>query len=99
MSLKIYGNLSPAVGKEEKYTIKAPFEEFNLFPPPVQPIDHKVKWYIYVLENGKWRKTKENEKTGETVSYTFTQKSLSRKGIKIEGIFSWWKLELKLQCI
>ena len=85
MSLKIYGNLSPAVGKEEKYTIKAPFEEFNLFPPPLQPIDHKVKWYIYVLENGKWRKTKENEKTGETVSYTFTQKSLSRKGIKIEA--------------
>ena len=59
MSLKIYGNLSPAVGKEEKYTIKAPFEEFNLFPPHLQPIDHKVKWYIYVLENGKWRKTKE----------------------------------------
>jgi len=84
MSLKIHGNLSPAVGKEEKYTIKEPFEGFNIFPPPIQPIDHKVKWYVYVLENGKWRKTKENDKTGETVSYTFTQKSLSRKGIKIE---------------
>jgi len=84
MSLKIHGNLSPKVGKEEKYTIKEPFEGFNIFPPPIQPIDHKVKWYVYVLENGKWRKTKENDKTGETVSYTFTQKSLSRKGIKIE---------------
>ena len=84
MSLKIYGNLSPKVGKDEKYTIKEPFEGFNIFPPPIQPIDHKVKWCVYVLENGNWRKTKENAKTGETVSYTFTQKSLSRKGIKIE---------------
>ena len=84
MSLKIYGNLSPSVGKEEEYTIKEPFEGYNFLNDLIQPIDHKVKWCIYVLENGKWRKTKENDKTGETVSYTFTQKSLSRKGIKIE---------------
>ena len=85
MSLKIHGNLNPTVGKAESYTIKALFDMPSIINPFVSPIDNKVKWCIYVLENGKWRKTKENEKTGETVSYTFTEKSLSRKGIKIEA--------------
>lgn len=84
MALKIHGNLSPSVGKTERYTIKEPDNTFSLYRPITQPVDHKVKWCIYVLENGKWRKTKENDKTGDTVSYTFKEKSLSRKGIKIE---------------
>jgi predicted chitinase len=85
MALKIYGNFSPNVGKTERYTIDEPIKIFSLDPPLIQPVDHKVKWCIYVLENGKWRKTKENDKTGATVSYTFKEKSLSRKGIKIEA--------------
>jgi hypothetical protein len=84
MQLTIYGNLSPTVGKEEKYTIKSPFEGYTFLNAVTQPVNHNIMWSIYILENGKWRKTQENEKTGETVSYTFTQKSLSRKGIKIE---------------
>lgn len=82
--LKIHGNLNPTVGKAESYTIKSLFDLPGIINPLVSPIDNKVKWCIYVLENGKWRETKENKKTGETVSYTFTEKSLSRKGIKIE---------------
>ncbi|ELY2018633.1 hypothetical protein SL053_002564, partial [Flavobacterium psychrophilum] len=75
------------VGKDYAYTIKVPIVSYSLLPllepPPAGPFDKSCKWEVHVLEHGKWRKTKENDKTGETVHYTFTQKSLSRKGIKI----------------
>lgn len=44
---------------------------------------NRVEWEVYVLENNRWRKTKENDKTGNVVSYKFLQKSLDRKGIRI----------------
>ncbi|UPZ13838.1 DUF5675 family protein [Flavobacterium humidisoli] len=82
---KIIGNTDPVVGKEEFYSV-------NTFLPSILPFqntasnnsfEQPVKWEIYILENGRWRKTKENDKTGKRVSYTFLQKSLERKGIRI----------------
>ena len=82
---KIIGNADPTVGKEEFYSV-------NTFLPSVLPFqntafnnsfEQPVKWEIYILENGRWRKTKENDKTGKRISYTFLQKSLERKGIRI----------------
>lgn len=82
---KIIGSTDPVVGKEEFYSV-------NTFLPSVLPFqntasnnsfEQPVKWEIYILENGRWRKTKENDKTGKRVSYTFFQKSLTRKGIRI----------------
>lgn len=83
---KIIGNPDPIVGKEEFYYVNSylpnilPFQNTtaanNSFEKP-------VKWEVYVLENGRWRKTKENDKTGKKISYTFFQKSLDRKGIRI----------------
>jgi predicted chitinase len=81
---KITGNPNPVVGKEEFYTINALFG--SLLPNPLMPkssFGPPVSWSIYVLEHGKWRKTKENDKTGDKVSYTFLHKSLERKGIRI----------------
>ncbi|MCM0666438.1 glycoside hydrolase family protein [Flavobacterium tyrosinilyticum] len=82
---KIIGNPDPVVGKEEFYSV-------NTFLPSILPFQNSassnsfeqpVKWEIYILENGRWRKTKENDKTGKRISYTFLQKSLERKGIRI----------------
>jgi muramidase (phage lysozyme) len=82
---KIIGNTDPVVGKEEFYSV-------NTFLPSILPFqntasnnsfEQPVKWEIYILENGRWRKTKENDKTGKRISYTFLQKSLERKGIRI----------------
>lgn len=82
---KIIGNSNPIVGKEEFYSVNnflpnvLPFQSL----PNTNNFEHPVKWEIYILENGRWRKTKENDKTGKKVSYTFLQKSLERKGIRI----------------
>lgn len=83
---KIIGNPDPIVGKEEFYYV-------NSYLPNILPFQNTstvnnnfekpVKWEVYVLENGRWRKTKENDKTGKKISYTFFQKSLDRKGIRI----------------
>ncbi len=85
--LKIIGNPDPIVGKEEFYAVNS--NMFNVLPFQNAPttgtnyFDLPVKWEVYILENGTWRKTKENDKTGNKVSYTFMQKSLQRKGIRI----------------
>lgn len=81
---KITGNASPIVGKEEFYTISNPLT--SLFPhtaAPKSPFDTPVLWTVHVLEYGRWRKTKENDKKGDKVSYTFLQRSLQRDGIRI----------------
>lgn len=51
----------------------------NIFNPNLEI----AKWEIYVLENGKWRKTTGNSKQGEIAPYTSSQNSLTKKGIKI----------------
>ncbi|WP_029268579.1 hypothetical protein [Flavobacterium sp. KJJ] len=83
---KIIGNPNPVVGVLEFYTVSdffseiSPTEEFNYIP---KNPENQVKWEVYVLEFGKWRKTKENNKTGKQITYTFFEKSLTRKGIRL----------------
>ena len=78
----IIGEQNPQVGKEYKYSLSSwglgsmPNNIFN-------PNPEIAKWEIYVLENGKWRKTTGNSKQGEIAPYTFSQNSLTKKGIKI----------------
>ncbi|OXB10960.1 hypothetical protein B0A81_03075 [Flavobacterium plurextorum] len=84
---KIIGNPNPAVGVEEFYTVSdamslvLPYQ--NTAPAGNANFERPVKWEVYVLENRRWRKTKENDKTGKRISYTFFQKSLTRNGIRI----------------
>ena len=82
---KIIGNPDPVVGKEEFYSVNTFFPNVLPFQNPTSnsSFEQPVKWEIYILENGRWRKTKENDKTGKKISYTFLQKSLNRKGIRI----------------
>ncbi|WP_281631991.1 L,D-transpeptidase family protein [Flavobacterium luteolum] len=82
---KIIGNPDPVVGKEEFYSVNTFLPNVLPFQNPVSSnsFEQPVKWEIYILENGRWRKTKENDKTGKRISYTFLQKSLNRKGIRI----------------
>ncbi|SEO84896.1 Predicted chitinase [Flavobacterium sp. CF108] len=82
---KIIGNPNPVVGVLEIYTVSDFFEKV-----PSSPLSEEnsfsynpVHWEVYVLELGKWRKTKENDKKGNKVSYTFLEKSLTRNGIRI----------------
>lgn len=83
---KIIGNPNPVVGVLEFYTVSdffseiSPSQEFVYIP---RSPENQVKWEVYVLEFGKWRKTKENDKTGKQVTYTFFEKSLTRKGIRL----------------
>jgi hypothetical protein len=85
--LKITGNPVPVVGKEESYSVNQllptsiPTEILNGSKP--NPFEFPVEWSVHVLENGKWIKKEENNKTGNKVSYKFIQKSLERKGIRI----------------
>lgn len=83
---KIIGNPNPVVGVLEFYTVSdffseiSPTQEFVYIP---NSPENQVKWEVYVLEFGKWRKTKENDKTGKQITYTFFEKSLTRKGIRL----------------
>ncbi|WP_269221836.1 hypothetical protein [Flavobacterium sp. IMCC34518] len=85
--LKITGNPAPVVGKEESYSVSQllpssiPTEILNGSKP--NPFEFPVEWSVHVLENGKWIKKEENNKTGNKVFYKFIQKSLERKGIRI----------------
>jgi len=85
--LKITGNPTPVVGKEESYSVNQllptsiPTEILNGSKP--NPFEFPVEWSVHVLENGKWIQKEENNKTGNKVSYKFIQKSLERKGIRI----------------
>ncbi|MFZ0597439.1 MAG: hypothetical protein WAM46_10695, partial [Flavobacterium sp.] len=78
---KIIGNANPEIGKEEFYSVDKFLPEGLPFQTAAKT--NRVEWEIYILENGKWRKTKENDKSGNIVSYKFLQKSLDRKGIRI----------------
>lgn len=85
---KITGNPSPEVGKEEFYSVNTLLPKIGFYSdyiPSSTPnhYEYPVTWEVYVLELSKWRKAKGNEKTGNTVSFTFLQRSLTRKGIRI----------------
>ncbi len=83
--LTIIGNANPVIGKLEMYTISDFNDWLSLnntsFKPPLKV--PKIEWGIMVqLKNG-WVRAEKNNKDGKTVPYTFGQKSLTYKGIKI----------------
>jgi hypothetical protein len=84
-NFKIVGNSNPEIGKEIVYTIEN--LNNNLIPERAQfnenIFQEQIHWSIFILEYGKWYKKEKNNKTGSKAVYTFTQKSLARKGIRI----------------
>lgn len=85
--LKIYGKPEPAVGVKEYYSIHDLFGSSTspqFIEPNFQNIpEDQIKWSIWILLGGSWVKIEENNKTGSTVEYTFSPKSLKRKGIRM----------------
>lgn len=79
--ISILGNTSPRIGTATKYVAITPYA--NILRNSMATSQENILWDIYVLENGKWRKTQGNSKKGKEVEYTFTQRSLLRKGIKL----------------
>ncbi|MBF4466253.1 glycoside hydrolase family 104 protein [Flavobacterium sp. LC2016-12] len=85
--LKIFGKANPVVGIKEYYSIHDFFgssDPASLDPSHFQSLsDEQIKWSIWILDGVSWLKITENNKTGKTVHYTFSQKSLNRKGIRM----------------
>ncbi|SNR31294.1 peptidoglycan-binding protein [Flavobacterium sp. ov086] len=87
-NFKIIGNPNPEVGKEVIYTVSNSILPESFLPGQTvatenNPFTEQVKWSAYILEYGKWNLKEKNNKTGPTANYTFTEKSLKRKGIRI----------------
>lgn len=82
--LIIIGTDKPRLGKEEKYSISFYndwlYRSKNPFTPPMKA--PKTIWHIMVQTKTGWRRAEKN-KEGLMVPYTFNQKSLMHKGIKI----------------
>ena len=81
--ISILGNQNPEIGTPQPYSVFKAFEIPAIQSPAFGNHQEVAHWEIHVLERGNWRKTDGNTKTGDTVSYTFNQKSLTRKGIKL----------------
>ncbi len=84
---KIIGNPNPEIGKEIIYKTSNS-DHISLLPGQITPFEinpfvEQVNWSVYILEFGKWILKEKNNKTGPTANYTFTEKSLKRKGIRI----------------
>ncbi|ANF50589.1 hypothetical protein A0O34_08665 [Chryseobacterium glaciei] len=82
-NLIITGNTNPEIGKEIHYSIFQHAPNFTVENPLFLNSVEKAEWQVLILEHGKWRKTSENTKKGDNISYTFTQNSLWREGIKL----------------
>lgn len=88
---KIIGNPNPVVGVTETYSIDFfSIPNISAFQVPLQNhekkvFENQVKWTVHVLERGRWRQTKENEKHGNPITYTFFQRSLTRDGLRIKA--------------
>lgn len=88
LKLEITGNQNPIVGVTEFYSV---LQSKNSVLPQNQTVknqnnnlfDNEIKWFIYVLDRGIWRLAKGNEKIGAKVDFTFTEKSLKRKEMKM----------------
>ena len=82
--LTILGTDKPRLGKEEKYSISMYGDWLHLSKNPfITPMKApKTIWHIMVQTKTGWRRAEKN-KEGLIVPYTFNQKSLMHKGIKI----------------
>jgi predicted chitinase len=95
--LKITGNPNPVVGNEEFYSINELPNALSFQSQGntvANPFEGPVTWSVHLLEYGKWRKTKGNDKTGNKVHFTFLQQSLDRNGLRI--IAKWGEHEARL---
>ncbi|KQT24178.1 hypothetical protein ASG22_09185 [Chryseobacterium sp. Leaf405] len=95
--INIIGNQNPEIGIPHEYSIFKAFEMSPIQSPVFGTSQEMAHWEIFVLERNSWRKTEGNAKTGEQVSYTFNQKSLTRKGVKIIVTKGNDKAELTIQ--
>jgi hypothetical protein len=82
--LIITGNTEPRVGNTEIYSLSAT-NGLTLLNPVSFPLT-KIHWNIHVQDKKGWRIANGNLKEGEIVSYTFTNKSLKYKALKIEVV-------------
>lgn len=83
---KIIGNPNPTVGEKQTYSIQDNFtskiplnnsqEKQNIFT-------QEVYWSIYQLKNNRWIHKPKNDKTGQTVDYSFFQATLDYEGIRL----------------
>lgn len=83
---KIIGNPNPTVGEKQTYSIQDNFtpkiplnnshEKQNIFT-------QEVYWSIYQLKNNSWIHKPKNDKTGQTVDYSFFQATLDYEGIRL----------------
>ncbi|MCD0457281.1 hypothetical protein LPB85_17705 [Chryseobacterium sp. LC2016-27] len=83
--LTILGNANPVIGQKEMYSVSLVNDDWlnplgNTYKNPLQA--PKTHWEVMVQTKTGWRKGGSN-KEGQTVPYTFEQKSLMHKGIKI----------------
>lgn len=83
--LIITGNPRPVIGRKEWYSVSSVEADWLMTPSeavknPLQPM--KTEWGIMVQTRAGWKRAR-NDKEGETVPYTFGQKSLLHKGIRI----------------
>ena len=85
---KIIGNPNPEIGKEiiyktNDFTLPGSLSPEQIIQDGNNPFVEQIKWSVYILEFGKWILKEKNNKIGPTANYTFTEKSLKRKGIRI----------------
>ncbi|CAA7195197.1 hypothetical protein [Chryseobacterium potabilaquae] len=83
--LTILGNAHPIIGKKEMYSIVSlTHTGLGLSHKPFGELikTHKKEWDVMIQTKMGWRKAN-NNKEGDRVPYTFGQKSLKYKGIKI----------------
>lgn len=83
--LTILGNANPVIGQKEMYSVSSINDDWlnplsNTYKNPLQA--PKTHWEVMVETKTGWRKGG-SDKEGQTVPYTFGQKSLMHKGIKI----------------
>lgn len=88
-SFKIVGDINPVVGVPTIYSVVAlPREQSFPFSSPDLSIDFalfssKTKWKMWMHQYGYWRSVKGDIKIGETVIFTFLQKSLRCRGLRM----------------
>ncbi|WP_250255117.1 M23 family metallopeptidase [Chryseobacterium sp. Marseille-Q3244] len=81
--LTIIGNNKPLIGQKEMYSVSLVNELLNPFKLLKNPLQvPKTHWEVMVETKTGWRKGG-SDKEGQMVPFTFGQKSLLHKGIKI----------------
>src|SRR5690606_36908120 len=83
--LTIVGNANPVIGQKEMYSVSSINDDWlnplsNTYKNPLQA--PKINWEVMIQTQTGWREGGSN-KEGQTVPYTFGQKSLMHNGIKI----------------